>query len=81
MDNCKIFFPNNHYYQPKMYLQVYFHNDTHPEGYLTRTGKNQRPFVLSSGPYLYVKFETGEDLYSIPYVGFKAKYQFVNGKV
>ncbi len=61
-------------------LQIYFHNDTHPEGYLTRTGKEERPFVLSFGRYLYIKFETGQDVYDIPYVGFKAFYQFVTGK-
>ena len=60
-------------------FQIYFSNTTHPDGYVKRKGHGDRPFVLSNGPSLFVKFEAGEDPYAIPYVGFKANYQFVTG--
>lgn len=70
-----------HYHRMFFFVvKIYFHNNTHPVDYLTSTGKDERPFLLSRGPLLYIKFETGEDLYSIPYVGFRAFYQFVKGK-
>ena len=79
---------NIHIYRQKILInfvlltfQIYFHNQTHPDGYLTRMGRGERPFVLSSGPSLFIRFETGEEPYSIPYIGFKASFEFVSGRL
>ncbi len=60
-----------------VYFQIYFHDSENTQDYLTRTGDGERPFVLSSNPHLFIKFETGTDNIAIPYVGFKAVYHFV----
>ena len=58
-------------------FQIYLENASRAD--VTRSGKDARPFVLSTGPDLYIKFYTGADRFIMPYVGFKAAYSFVNG--